>query len=90
MEHAMGPQHPDLGTALGNLALVYHAQGKFAQAESLYRRALAIREGRLGGDHRLVADSLDALAETLSSKGQEVEALALRKRAERIRASPSR
>ena len=80
---------PDLATALGNLALIHQAQGDFAQAEFLYRRALTIREQSLGGDHRLVADSLDALAETLSSQDKEVEALALRKRAEKIRASPS-
>lgn len=85
----MGPQHPDLATALGNLALVYHAQGKLVQAESLYRRALAIRERSLGAHHLLVADSLDALAGTLISNGQEVEALALRKRADEIRTRPN-
>ena len=83
----MGTQHPDLATAFGNLALVYSAQGKFVQAEPLYRRALAIRENILGTDHHLVADSLDALAEALSSNNQEIEALALRKRAEEIRTS---
>ena len=81
----MGPQHPDLATALGNLALVYRDQGKFAQAERLYRRALAIRERSLGADHVLVADSLDALAETLRSNAQQVEAQELRKRAKNIR-----
>ena len=39
-------QHPDLATALGNLALVNTAQGKLVQAESLNRRAQAIREQR--------------------------------------------
>jgi hypothetical protein len=63
--------------------------GKLVQAESLYRRALEIRERSLGAYHLLVADSLDALAETLFSNGQEVEALALRKRADEIRTRPN-
>ncbi len=86
----MGPQHPDLATALGNLARVHEAQGDLARAAPLYRRALAIREGSLGADHLLVADSLDALAETLRSDGQEAEALALRRRADEIRSSLDR
>jgi len=85
----MGPQHPDLATALGNLALIYYTQGKLVQAESLYRRALAIRERSLGADHLLVADSLDALAETLLSNVQEDEARVLRKRADEIRTRPN-
>ncbi len=32
-------------TSLNNLAELYRAQGKYEQAEPLYQRALAIREG---------------------------------------------
>ena len=42
-----GPAHPNVATSLNNLALLYQAQGRYAEAEPLYRRALAIyEEGR--------------------------------------------
>ncbi len=43
-----GPQDPRLATSLNNLAGLYHAQGKYAEAEPLHKRALAIREKALG------------------------------------------
>ena len=36
-----GEQDPRFATSLNNLAELYRAQGKYAQAEPLYRRALA-------------------------------------------------
>ncbi len=39
-----GPQDPRLATTLNNLAALYHAQGKYADAEPLHKRALAIIE----------------------------------------------
>jgi CHAT domain-containing protein len=47
---------------LNNLAGVYEAQGKYADAEGLYRRALAIKEKALGADHPDVAQTLHNLA----------------------------
>src|SRR5208337_2528773 len=38
-----GVNHANYGGALHNLALVYGEQGKYADAEGLYKRALAIR-----------------------------------------------
>jgi len=43
-ENTFGPDHPNVATSLNNLAVLYKAQGKYAQAEPLYKRALAIRE----------------------------------------------
>jgi tetratricopeptide (TPR) repeat protein len=43
-----GVNHPNYGAALNNLALVYEAQGKYAEAEELYRRALRIKEKTSG------------------------------------------
>jgi tetratricopeptide (TPR) repeat protein len=40
----LGPDHSNVGTALNNLAGLYQAQGRYAEAEPLYRRSLAIRE----------------------------------------------
>ena len=58
----MGPDHPDVATSLNNLAWLYHAQGRYAEAEPLYKRSLAIVENALGPDHPHVAASLSSLA----------------------------
>ena len=47
--------HPDVATTLNNLALLYQAQDKYEQAETLFQRALAIRERSLGPEHSDVA-----------------------------------
>ena len=41
-EREFGPAHQNTGSTLDNLAGFYHAQGSYAEAETLYRRALAI------------------------------------------------
>ncbi len=41
-----------LATSLNNLATLYYSHGKYAQAEPLFRRALAIREKALLTDRR--------------------------------------
>ena len=41
-EENAGPDHPDVAASLNNLALLYRAQGQYAQAEPLYKRSLAI------------------------------------------------
>ncbi len=50
-----GPQDPRLATTLNNLAGLYQAQGRYAEAEPLYKRALAIIEKALGPEHPPVA-----------------------------------
>ena len=37
-EKALGPDHPDVATSLNNLAELYEAQGRYADAEPLYKR----------------------------------------------------
>ena len=44
-----------LQLSLNNLAGLYDDQGRYAEAEPLYKRALAIREKALGPDHPDVA-----------------------------------
>jgi len=39
-----GDQQSDVAASLNNLALLYSAQGKLAEAEPLYKRSPAIRE----------------------------------------------
>ncbi len=57
-----GPEDPRLATSLNNLALLYGARGRYAEAEPLYQRALAISEKALGPEHPHVAASLNNLA----------------------------
>lgn len=61
-EKVLGPEHPNIATALNNLALLYKATGAYAKAEPLYQRALAIREKALGPEHPSTAHSLKNLA----------------------------
>ena len=44
METAHGPVHRDVAASLNNLALLYGDQGRDADAEPLYKRALTILE----------------------------------------------
>ena len=48
--------------SLNNLAVLYKTEGRYAKAEPLYQRALAIREKALGPEHPDVATSLNNLA----------------------------
>ena len=50
-----GPIIPMSRRSLNNLARLYDDQGRYAEAEPLYKRALAIREKALGPDHPDVA-----------------------------------
>jgi len=53
-----------------NLALLLHAQGKYDQAEPLYRRAVEIDEKVLGKDHPDVAIQCNNLARLLQDQGK--------------------
>jgi tetratricopeptide (TPR) repeat protein len=55
---------------LNNLANLWHNQGKLAEAESLYQRALAVREEQYGPHHPLVAQSLNNLASLYRELGK--------------------
>ena len=56
-----GPQDPRLATSLNNLANLYNTQGKYGEADPLYKRSLEIWEKALGPDHPSVATSLENL-----------------------------
>ncbi len=42
-EKALGPEHPHVATSLNNLAELYRAQGRYAEADRLDARAKMIR-----------------------------------------------
>jgi CHAT domain-containing protein/Tfp pilus assembly protein PilF len=77
----LGPSHPSVATSLNNLAALYGAQSRYADAEPLYKRALAIYEKALGPDHPNLATSLNNLAELYRAQGRYADAEPLYKRA---------
>ena len=66
---------------LNALAVLYHSQGQYAQAEPLCQRALAIWEKTLGSDHPDVATSLNNLAALYRTQGQYAQTEPLSQRA---------
>ena len=84
-----GPKDPRLLASLNRLAQLYHAQGKYTQAERLYQRALAIAETVLGPDHPDLASNLRNLAAVYEAQGKLAEAAPLRKRALTLREKTS-
>jgi len=75
-----------VAASLNNLAGLYQEQGKYAEAEPLYRRSLAILEKALGPEHPDVAESLENYAELLRETGREDKAEEMEARAKAIRA----
>jgi tetratricopeptide (TPR) repeat protein len=76
--------HPELATALSNLAMVMQDQGELDAAKAMYQRALSIKEAALGPNHPSVAPTLHNLATLLHQRGEHAEAKALMKRARAI------
>ena len=73
----LGEAHPDVATSLNNLALLYRSQGRYEEAEPLYRDALAMSKRLLGEAHPDVASSLFNLGALRYKQGRYSEALAL-------------
>ncbi len=69
-----GPDDQRLATSLNNLGLLYQTQGKYAQAEPLYKRSLAIWEKGLGSEHPQVAIGLNNLAALYQAQGRYAQA----------------
>ena len=89
-ERALGDEHPDTAAGLNNLALVLHHQGKHAEAEPLYRRALEILGKALGPAHPYTATACGNLADTLRRMDRNDEVAELEARAGDIRAAHAR
>jgi len=80
-ERSYGPDHPNVATALNNLAALLDATNRLAEAEPLLRRALAIDEHSYGPDHPEVARDLNNLAVLLRDTDRPAEAEPLYRRA---------
>ncbi|MDA0231360.1 MAG: tetratricopeptide repeat protein [Proteobacteria bacterium] len=85
-ENKPGAGLPDMIIDFDNLAFVYGAQGKFAEAGKLFERVLAIAEHAVGENHIIVAQALRNLAENYRAEGRHDEAIPLLARAARIEA----
>ncbi len=77
----LGMHDPRLVASLNKLAQLYYAQGKFKQAEPLYKRALEISEIILGADHPDLATNLNNLAAVYDAQGKHSLAAPFHKRA---------
>ena len=75
-----GPQDPRLAASLLGLGELYLHRRRYAEAESLLKRGLAIREKALGPEHPDVAGSLNNLAALYDDQGKYAEAEPLVKR----------
>ena len=80
-----GEDQPDFAAPLLLLAQLYAAQARPADAEALFKQAIAIRETALGPDNLLVADALVQLAYFYQAQSRYQEAEAAFKRALSIR-----
>ena len=84
-ERRYGPNHPEVGIALNNLAELYEGVGRYAEAEPLFKRDLAITENAKGPDHPDVASTLNNLALLYDAQARYGEAEPLAKRSLSIR-----
>jgi Tetratricopeptide repeat len=63
-EKALGPDHTLTLSTVGNLGLLYRDQGKLAEAEQMYQRALLGLQTSLGSEHpstMIVMNNMKAL-----------------------------
>jgi len=77
--------HPKFATAIYWQAYTFESQRRYAEAEPLFKRALAIDEKTLGPDHQDVGEVLSNLAILYVAQGRYAEAEPLFKRAVLIR-----
>jgi tetratricopeptide (TPR) repeat protein len=83
IEESLGPDHPDLGRSLFDLARSHIPLGKFPEAERLLLRSIAILEKSLGSDqpkHRFIRLPIYQLAHLYQTQGRLAEAEPLLKR----------
>ena len=79
-----------MAASLNNLAALYQVQGRYAEAEPLFKRSLAIKEKAFGPDHPDVALSLNNLGLLYQNQGRYTDAEPLYKRALAIKEKDTR
>ncbi len=81
---ALGEEHPQLATALDDLAGMQLEQGDHAAAQSNYEKVLEIRQLTQGPGHPRVAEALGHLGRVAAAQGQHARARELFEQALRI------
>ena len=76
-EAELGALHPDLANTLNNLAVVAEKRGRLSDAETFYRRAVAIATASLPVDHPMIAASRENLEAFCRARGVPIETPAL-------------
>lgn len=76
----LGREHPDTLLSANNLATLYQVQGRYAEAELLYRRVFESQERVLGREHRNTLASVNNLAMLYQAQGRYAEAEPLLRR----------
>jgi serine/threonine protein kinase/tetratricopeptide (TPR) repeat protein len=74
LSRELGPSHPQVGSALNNLASAHYTLGKRELAEAEFVQTLAIYESCYGDEHPSVANSLNNLAVVYTRAGKLQEA----------------
>ena len=76
-KETLGEEHPVTLTSMNTLALVSSSQGKYEEAERIYRQASVLSKTLLGNEHPETLKSMESLADVLGSQGvcQEVEGI---------------
>jgi tetratricopeptide (TPR) repeat protein len=69
-EAARGPAHPEVASKMTELAALYRAQRRYAEAEELYTRALTIQRNALGAGHADAVRTMRELAEVYRAQGR--------------------
>ena len=75
-EHEMnlGKEHSDTITSMNNLASLFQYQGKYAEAEPVYKEALSVCQKMLGEEHPDTLTSMNNLALLFQYQGRYTEA----------------
>ncbi|MEZ5710204.1 MAG: CHAT domain-containing tetratricopeptide repeat protein [Blastomonas sp.] len=73
-EDNLGPDHLVTAAALHNFGAILNAGGRFAEAEPILRRTMAIREKLIGREHPDMAITMNGLAFSLEHLGGAKEA----------------
>ncbi|MCX6593146.1 MAG: CHAT domain-containing protein [Acidobacteria bacterium] len=84
IEESFGENYPPLASTLNNLAQTLKTKGDYAEAEGLYRRALAIQLLASGAEHANRAAILHNLAMLYAATDRSAEAVRLMREAEII------
>ena len=89
MKKVLGQDHFEVAISLNNQAALYCAQGKYLEAEPLFKQSLVIMEQAFGKDHPIVATVLENMTECYKKLGRESEAEKLEERVKAIRSKDS-